>query len=725
MPGETIAVASVFVLLFALCFGWILVRSFKNFQHEAELNVPLIESKDRRLDAAIRDAEEGFHVCAFCGFENFKRFRFCTVCGEWIVERKDSDEEQNDGHAKGKTHAIKVSLLLIFRRISRVDETLSAPVARSSTLTTRRRLRALRRKEWRRKLDVEGRAYWFRDSRFGKAHVISTAFVVAFELVGTRPIVLCKSVGSQTQPSVRVIHTSDNDHSLPSSSSNHTEVPTGTVSPVVSISTQNVADAPRSPRAAELIFEQEHSVGNTNHTIGCARTGATLGPVERRMENLERFVQEKRPVLLFVSDTRVDASKLSIGVHSFSSDTAQDAPGAVASASVIASMTDAAKDFPSKYAHFVMKAAKLLVPAEKEHLRLNIVRASVFSDSMECLAVIPLRNLHSPIRINFLDEHGVDAGGLQREWFVMLNEALLNPHHGLFVCTDKSEQTYYLNPCPNADILPRQLLYLLAAGRLLGRALLERSMVCFHLAPPLLKLMLGYPLCFSDLEDVDPVVYNNLRWLLANDDADMLGLDFTVSIKDGDRYHDVELVPGGKDIAVTDSNKIEYVERRWQYVLIESVSPQLQIFLRGLYEIIPRNLLLLFDPVEFDFLLCGSEEIDVEDWKCNTTHSGVSRHHRVFKWFWGLVHEMPNEYRRRLLQFATGSLRVPLSGFSALTSYDGRLCPFTLNAVAGDGFIHSHACFNCLDLPLHAARDEFKAMLYAILETEAYGFTMA
>lgn len=250
-------------------------------------------------------------------------------------------------------------------------------------------------------------------------------------------------------------------------------------------------------------------------------------------------------------------------------------------------------------------------------------------------------------------------------------------------------------------------------------------MLCFHLAPPLLKLMLGYPLSFADLEDFDPEVYANLRWLLDNDGTDALGLDFTVTVKDGDHYRDVELVPGGSAIPVNDSNKSEFVERKWKYLMVESVEQQLQVFLQGLYEVVPRELLLLFDPEEFDFLLCGSNEIDVDDWERNTKHSKVLYHHRSLKWFWELVREMPDEYRRRLLQFATGSSRVPLGGFSALTSYDGRLCPFTLNAVplVGDGFIHSHACFNRLDLPLHVVRDELKAVLYAMLNTEVYGFT--
>lgn len=93
-------------------------------------------------------------------------------------------------------------------------------------------------------------------------------------------------------------------------------------------------------------------------------------------------------------------------------------------------MALAARDFPSKYAHFVTATSALLVPAEREHLRLNVERANVFEDSMESLAIIPRKNVHSVLRINFLDESGVDAGGLHREWFVLLNEMLVDPSVG-------------------------------------------------------------------------------------------------------------------------------------------------------------------------------------------------------------------------------------------------------------------------------------------------------
>ena len=38
----------------------------------------------------------------------------------------------------------------------------------------------------------------------------------------------------------------------------------------------------------------------------------------------------------------------------------------------------------------------------------------------------------------------------------------------------------------------------------------------------------------------------------------------------------------------------------------------------------------------------------------------------VIRFFWQIVHHMPQESKRKLLQFATGSDRVPVGGFSKL-----------------------------------------------------------
>jgi E3 ubiquitin-protein ligase HUWE1 len=48
-------------------------------------------------------------------------------------------------------------------------------------------------------------------------------------------------------------------------------------------------------------------------------------------------------------------------------------------------------------------------------------------------------------------------------------------------------------------------------------------------------------------------------------------------------------------------------------------------FKKGFYEVIPKQLLSVFDCDELDFLLGGSPEINIGDWKSNTLYKGVYR----------------------------------------------------------------------------------------------------
>ena len=60
--------------------------------------------------------------------------------------------------------------------------------------------------------------------------------------------------------------------------------------------------------------------------------------------------------------------------------------------------------------------------------------------------------------------------------------------------------------------------------------------------------------------------------------------------------------------------------------------------------------------------------------------------------FWQLSHEK----KARLLQFTCGTARVPVEGFRALKSYDGRACKFCIQSIKrSEGmYPRSHTCFN-------------------------------
>lgn len=76
---------------------------------------------------------------------------------------------------------------------------------------------------------------------------------------------------------------------------------------------------------------------------------------------------------------------------------------------------------------------------------LLLARENIWEDSIETLSALKTRSLRWTMRIDFVDEAGIDAGGLTREWFVLMNEALIDPLNGVFVCVNKRHQSYHLN----------------------------------------------------------------------------------------------------------------------------------------------------------------------------------------------------------------------------------------------------------------------------------------
>lgn len=106
--------------------------------------------------------------------------------------------------------------------------------------------------------------------------------------------------------------------------------------------------------------------------------------------------------------------------------------------------------------------------------------------------------------------------------------------------------------------------------------------------------------------------------------------------------------------------------------MLDTIHTFLNEFLRGFYDVSPMGLLSVFDVQEMELLSCGIEEIDVEDWKAHTIYQGVLRpHHRVAQWFWECVEGFTQEQRSRLLQFVTGTSRVPVGGFANLPGNEG------------------------------------------------------
>ncbi|MGH0140752.1 UNVERIFIED_CONTAM: hypothetical protein FKN15_038140 [Acipenser sinensis] len=91
----------------------------------------------------------------------------------------------------------------------------------------------------------------------------------------------------------------------------------------------------------------------------------------------------------------------------------------------------------------------------------------------------------------------------------------------------------------------------------------------------------------------------------------------------------------------------------------------------GFNEVLPQQYLQYFDAKELEVLLCGMQEIDLADWQRSTIYRHYARSSKQIIWFWQFVKEMDNEKRMRLLQFVTGTCRLPVGGFADLMGSNG------------------------------------------------------
>lgn len=73
----------------------------------------------------------------------------------------------------------------------------------------------------------------------------------------------------------------------------------------------------------------------------------------------------------------------------------------------------------------------------------------------------------------------------------------------------------------------------------------------------------------------------------------------------------IELKPGGADVEVTEDNKKDYVDAVVEYRISKRVREQFEAFMSGFNELIPQDLITVFDERELELLIGGMSEIDV------------------------------------------------------------------------------------------------------------------
>ncbi|OAG28862.1 E3 ubiquitin-protein ligase HUWE1 [Nematocida displodere] len=365
-------------------------------------------------------------------------------------------------------------------------------------------------------------------------------------------------------------------------------------------------------------------------------------------------------------------------------------------------------DFDNKRIYFYKKIETQWTT--RAVLSLTVNRETIFEDTFHQLMQYSGKEVREgKFNIKFAEEEGIDGGGLTREWYSELSKEMFNPNYALFTPIGLAYQ-----PNPNSYINPEHLLYFKFIGRIIGKAVHDGMNLDCYFTRVFYKRILGINVDLTDMEAMDPEFHRSLKWIEEND-IDSVGLDLTFSIEN-DRFgvtEIVELKNNGKNLLVTNANKKEYVDLICTFKLIRMVERQLAAFIEGFVEVLDSSLVKMFDEKELELLISGLPEIDVDDWRNNTVYHGYTANSQVIRWFWRAVRNFSVEERTKLLQFATGTSKLPLEGFAALKGQNGPQ-KFQIHKASGSSnrLPSAHTCFNQLDLPEY---EEYEVLVKNLL----------
>ncbi|RDA87183.1 hypothetical protein CP532_4241 [Ophiocordyceps camponoti-leonardi (nom. inval.)] len=376
------------------------------------------------------------------------------------------------------------------------------------------------------------------------------------------------------------------------------------------------------------------------------------------------------------------------------------------------------RDFRRKLIYFRSQPAMRILSGQ---CHIKVRRSHIFEDSFAEITRQSPMDLKKRLMIKFDGEDGLDYGGLSREFFFLLSHEMFNPFYCLFEYSAHDNYTLQINP--HSGINPEHLNYFKFIGRVVGLAIFHRRFLDAFFIGALYKMVLGKAVTLADMEGVDADFHRSLQWMLDNDISGGI-LEQTFSTED-ERFGVMtteDLIPDGRNIDVTNENKKEYVDLMVKWRIEKRIAEQFQAFKEGFQELIPQDLINVFDERELELLIGGIAEIDVDDWKKHTDYRGYTESDDVIQNFWQTVRSWDGEQKSRLLQFTTGTSRIPVNGFKDLQGSDGPR-RFTIEK-AGEitNLPKAHTCFNRIDLPPYKNMETLQQKLtIAVEETMGFG----
>ncbi|XP_022368074.1 probable E3 ubiquitin-protein ligase HERC3 isoform X2 [Enhydra lutris kenyoni] len=354
--------------------------------------------------------------------------------------------------------------------------------------------------------------------------------------------------------------------------------------------------------------------------------------------------------------------------------------------------------------------------ARSPFLVLHVRRNNLVGDALRELSIHSDIDLKKPLKVIFDGEEAVDAGGVTKEFFLLLLKELLNPIYGMFTYYQDSNLLWFSDTC----FVEHNWFHLI--GITCGLAIYNSTVVDLHFPLALYKKLLNVKPGLEDLKELSPTEGRSLQELLdyaGEDIEETFCLNFTICRESYGVVEQKKLIPGGDKVTVCKDNRQEFVDAYVNYVFQISVHEWYTAFSSGFLKVCGGKVLELFQPSELRAMMVGNSNYNWQELEETAIYKGdYSATHPTVKLFWETFHEFPLEKKKKFLLFLTGSDRIPIYGMASLQIV-------IQSTASGEEYLPvAHTCYNLLDLPKYSSKEILRARLTQALDNYE-GFSLA
>uniref|UniRef100_A0A669C3N1 HECT and RLD domain containing E3 ubiquitin protein ligase 3 n=1 Tax=Oreochromis niloticus TaxID=8128 RepID=A0A669C3N1_ORENI len=339
--------------------------------------------------------------------------------------------------------------------------------------------------------------------------------------------------------------------------------------------------------------------------------------------------------------------------------------------------------------------------ARNPYLVLHVRRSHLVSDTLRELTMYSDVDLKKPLKVIFDGEEAVDAGGVTKEFFLLLLKELMDPVYGMFTHYKESNLLWFSDKC----FVEQNWFHLI--GIICGLAIYNATVVDLHFPLALYKKLLEVSPTLEDFKELSPTEARSLQQLLDYEGSDVeetFLLNFAVSVT----FYLLIFMPRVK----------EFVEAYLRYVFSDSVGEQYSAFSAGFLKVCGGEILSLFQPSELMAMVVGNNNYNWEEMEKNAVYKGeYTATHPTVRLFWEVFHEFPLEKKKQFLLFLTGSDRIPIHGMESLRI-------IIQSTTAEEHYLPvAHTCYNLLDMPRYQTKEMLRRRLTQAVE-QYEGFSL-